>query len=461
MADLIVLKRLTLSDLAKRFSTEPFTMLAVGHRNAAKTTFVRNILSEVSFPNATVFCGIEYDHKKYTEDFKNYPKCKSNVYLDTDFNEYDPEPNEIVIFDDCIYDNSWGKNPTIFRLATTEKRRKVVSTILVVKYIFKVPEPLRSAFDYMVLFRENVHANQRRDYDFVPKDLFPTFDSFVALFERTENYECMIIHLSGTSTRLMDRVFYYTTVTNNMTIVPPVEHVVDYKSRWLSPMVIDKEVDPKDLDDFDFKEEEEESVQLAKMPQKTKAFHERSYVGGGEIILQKGTVLYSIRTRLEKSWMLLVFHPSEGYRSSEDFVTPVELLRDVTLEFRVKNIRHMRLFAAPEPEVHPCEDGWITSVDNQGKVKIYVRNDPTVIRVIGFLPVDWSWTNGTIDEDGSLIPKNWGTAYPIGTVSRPAKFRLPLHFKQKIEEYKAGIERDDPEGTAFYRVLKNAVIEYT
>lgn len=184
-------------------------------------------------------------------------------------------------------------------------------------------------------------------------------------------------------------------------------------------------------------------------------------MSGAVLILQKGTVLYSIRTNVEKSWMLLVFHPSEGYRSSEDFVTPVELLQDVTLEFRIKNMRHMRLFAASEPDIHPCEDGWITSVDNQEKVRIFMRNDPTVLGVIGFEPMDWSWRNGRIAHDGgSLVPKDWGTAYPIGTVSCPAKFRLPLSFKQKIEEYKADVERDDPEGAAFYMVLKNAEIEY-
>jgi hypothetical protein len=93
---------------------------------------------------------------------------------------------------------------------------------------------------------------------------------------------------------------------------------------------------------------------------------------------------------------------------------------------------------------------------------IYMRNDPAVLRVIGigYQPVDWSWRNGRIAHDGSLVPKKWGSVYPIGTVGHPAKFRLTLSFKQKIEGYKADIERDDPEGTAFYMVLKNAEIRY-
>lgn len=173
----------------------------------------------------------------------------------------------------------------------------------------------------------------------------------------------------------------------------------------------------------------------------------------GQMILRKGTMLYHIRPKIEKEWIVLAFHPAEGYRSSADFVSPVELLRDVRLDFRIRNIRHMRLFATPESEARPpCDDGWITSVDNQGKVRICVRNDPAVLRVVGYQPVSWSWTNGT--------PKKWGTVYPIGTVSHPATLRLPHSFKHKIEDYNSDIERDDPEGTAFYIVLKNAEIIY-
>jgi hypothetical protein len=180
-----------------------------------------------------------------------------------------------------------------------------------------------------------------------------------------------------------------------------------------------------------------------------------------EIILRKGTVLYSISQILDKPLASLTFHPSEAYRSSADYVAPVELLKDLVLEFRVHEIRHMRLFS-PAPPTTPsvANDGYLVSESNQHKIKIVIKNDQTRLRQLNWNPIVWSWTNGTINENGILIPKKWGSEYPIGTVRNPAKFRLPAIFKEKIEKYCEDIDHDDPDGTALCMVLKNAEFDW-
>ncbi len=59
-----------------------------------------------------------------------------------------------------------------------------------------------------------------------------------------------------------------------------------------------------------------------------------------------------------------------------------------------------------------------------------------------------------------LVPKKWGNTYAISSLTNPIQLVLNSRFKSQIEAYQAQIAEEDPDGTAFSILLKNANISY-
>ena len=204
----------------------------------------------------------------------------------------------------------------------------------------------------------------------------------------------------------------------------------------------------------------------------------------GELVLRKGTRLYHTSgipmcEKPEKPMIFLTFHPSEWYRNSEDYVSTVELQRDVSLFFMVQGIRRLRVFSAlntllnkPDQNLMKMRnenlacyksflererfDGWFSTIEGKTAVEVALLNNP--YKLIECVPIQWSWRNSHMTDNGNLIPKMWGNVYPIGV--HPARLTLNAIFRPQIEDYRAEIEREDPGGTAFSRILDTAEIRY-
>ena len=206
----------------------------------------------------------------------------------------------------------------------------------------------------------------------------------------------------------------------------------------------------------------------------------------GVVVLPKGTRLYhaGIKKRCslpEKPVIFMTLHPSEW--SYEEFhISVVELQRDVTLLFMVKDIYRMRLYSSLNMYLengtnlakmdsnkiqcwipflkNETLDGWFSSIENKTAIEFAIMNDPTILKIIECLPITFNWTNSTYNRNMSLVPKNWGTRYPISSTILPVKFILNSRFKPQIEKYQEQIAEEDPNGTAFSILLKNAEIDY-
>ncbi len=59
-----------------------------------------------------------------------------------------------------------------------------------------------------------------------------------------------------------------------------------------------------------------------------------------------------------------------------------------------------------------------------------------------------------------MIPKRWGTQYPISTDQRPATVVLHQRFEEQLTTYLAVNATEDPSGTTFQRFFETATVQY-
>ncbi len=207
----------------------------------------------------------------------------------------------------------------------------------------------------------------------------------------------------------------------------------------------------------------------------------------GIVILPKGTKLYhaSVNNRCilpAKPVIFTTLHPSEWY-TEDSYISVIELQREVTLLFMIRNIRRMRIFSVLNSflgvENSNLEkmnytkisgwlpylrnenlDGWFCSIENKGTVEFAIINDPSILKITECKLIKRDWVNVNYTENMNLIPKRWGTQYPISSTVLPMRFVLNRQFQAQIEAYKKEIAEDDPRGTAFSVILENAIIDY-
>ncbi len=230
------------------------------------------------------------------------------------------------------------------------------------------------------------------------------------------------------------------------------------------------------------------------MPGKTRK-HKRTYThyGGslqssyGVLTLQKGTRLYHASTNSlcalpNKPVLFLTLHPSEWYME-DSHISVIELQRDVNLLFMVKLIHNMRVYSALNdflgqknsnlakmdyetikkwlPNLRKESlDGWFSSIENKTAVEFAILNNPSILKLVNCVPIQFNWNNSTYTNTMNFVPKNWGTKYPISTQSLPISLRLNGRYKSQIEQYIDRVMEEDPSSTAFSVLLQNAKISY-
>lgn len=206
----------------------------------------------------------------------------------------------------------------------------------------------------------------------------------------------------------------------------------------------------------------------------------------GTVTFPKGTRLYHASASelctlpVSKSILFTTLHPSEWYME-DAYITVFELQTSIDLLFMVQRIQGLRILSALNNYLEPPANnlakmnhdnvkqwipylqreslsGWLSSVENKTAIEIAVINDPALLKIVECLPIKYNWANSKYNNEGELIPKNWGTTYPVSTT----RYKMQLHsrYKPQIDAYVEKIAKEDPDGTAFSLMLKNANITY-
>jgi hypothetical protein len=207
----------------------------------------------------------------------------------------------------------------------------------------------------------------------------------------------------------------------------------------------------------------------------------------GIVKLPKGTRLYHASANMlctlpQKPVVFMTLHPSEWYME-DSYISVIELQREVSLLFMVNQIRKMRIYSSLNKylgnentnlakmnyERIKCWlpflqkedlDGWFSSIENKTTIEFVILNNPSILKIVECLPIHFDWANSKYSNTMNLIPKKWGKTYTISTDINPIRMILNHRFQSQIEEYKKQVADEDPDGTAFSILLKNAIITY-
>lgn len=179
-------------------------ILVIGRNFTGKTTLVNNILKNFSsefMRNSLIVSPSESVNPSYSI---RYPDAR--VSMDLDYSEvgnYLQSDQGCIVLDDCLDRNSTD-NMVINRLFYNNSKLR----ILCLQYPPSISRYLRSCIDQVFIFRESFTAIQRRLY-FNYCNMFPNLNAFnSAMYDLTENYNCMVVNNRESSGRIVDKVFW-------------------------------------------------------------------------------------------------------------------------------------------------------------------------------------------------------------------------------------------------------------
>jgi len=120
----------------------------------------------------------------------------------------DKDPMSFLIFDDCLYDNSWVKDRNIRSIFMNGRHYKTMF-LLTMQYSLGITPNLRTNIDYVFILREPDYNNRKKLYEHYC-GMFPSLEIFCQVMDQcTENYECLVISKNCKSNKLEDQVFWY------------------------------------------------------------------------------------------------------------------------------------------------------------------------------------------------------------------------------------------------------------
>ena len=197
-------------------------IVLIGKRDTGKSFLCKDILAHhTGIPAGQVISGTEAANSFYG---KMVPKLfiydefdpgiverllkRQRMMIDRQKDNVATDPRAFLVFDDCLYDNSWTKDKNVRSLFMNGRHFKILFMITM-QYALGIPPNLRTNIDYVFILRENYVSNRKRLYEHYA-GMFPNFEMFCQVMDQcTENYECLVVHNNAKSNKLTDQVFWY------------------------------------------------------------------------------------------------------------------------------------------------------------------------------------------------------------------------------------------------------------
>jgi hypothetical protein len=203
-------------------------VVLIGKRDTGKSFLCRDILyHHQHIPVGTVISGTEaansfygkllpslFIHEEYSPPIiervlKRQKMCIQQINKDKEtMGKSVLDPRAFLILDDCLYDQTWVRDPNIRSLFMNGRHFKILFMITM-QFALGIPPNLRTNIDYVFILRENIISNRKRIYDHYA-GMFSTFDEFCQVMDAcTEDFECLVINNNAKSNKITDQVFWY------------------------------------------------------------------------------------------------------------------------------------------------------------------------------------------------------------------------------------------------------------
>ena len=202
-------------DIEKQIESNT-SILISGKRMCGKTCLVLNIakslINSQKIDKCYVFSTSDVNNEYYRKNLKthfihNEEEIKDIMHTQT-INKSNNESKKIlIILDDCHA--SIPKSST-FKDLIYNSRNCNITLIVSMQYLYHFDPSLRSNFDVIFLFRENIITNKAKIYNNYC-EMFDTFELFDKTFDEiTKNeYLTMVIKNNFPTKDIYNKIFYY------------------------------------------------------------------------------------------------------------------------------------------------------------------------------------------------------------------------------------------------------------
>lgn len=198
-------------------------VVLIGKRGTGKSFLTKDILYyHKDIPVGTVISGTEganhfyssivpklFIHDEYHPlILSNFMKRQKQMAKMIEQGDTDIDARAFLIFDDCLYDESWKKDRNVRSVFMNGRHYKILY-VLTMQYPLGIPPNLRTNIDYIFILRENIVSNRKRIYEHYA-GMFPTFEMFCSTMDQcTENFECLVIDNNSKSNKIEEQVYWY------------------------------------------------------------------------------------------------------------------------------------------------------------------------------------------------------------------------------------------------------------
>ncbi len=203
------------------------TCVFIAKKNCGKSTLIKDILyHQRKIPMGAVMSGTEESNEHYQQfvpDSFIYGQYEPTVVdkiikhqqgvvqklsqaEKEDFKT--PKNSVFLVMDDCMFDNKWTRDNNMRNIFMNGRHYRIFF-MLAMQYCMDLPPALRSNIDYLFILKENIIQNREKIFkNFF--GIFPNFESFNEVLNQcTQNYECLVLDNSSTSSKIEDVVFWY------------------------------------------------------------------------------------------------------------------------------------------------------------------------------------------------------------------------------------------------------------
>ncbi|AYV77464.1 MAG: packaging ATPase [Dasosvirus sp.] len=135
----------------------------------------------------------------------------------TPCNHNDRNEKHALILDDCLASKTRITRDPVLTELMFNARSSQIPYVLAMQYPLGLSPEIRCNFDYVFLFADHYASNKKRLYEHYG-GMFPDFSSFDQVFtELTKDFGCMVICNRGIATNITDKIYWYTSGTNEET----------------------------------------------------------------------------------------------------------------------------------------------------------------------------------------------------------------------------------------------------
>jgi hypothetical protein len=197
-------------------------VVLLGKRNTGKSFLTKDILyHHKDIPVGTIISPSEgankfyaplvpefFIHEEYTPSLISRVIKRQQKAVGSWQKDRSLDPRSFLVFDDCMYDNSWKSDKNV-RLLFMNGRHYKMLFLITMQFPLGIPPVLRTNVDFVFILRENFISNRKRIYEHWA-GMFPDFKTFGQVMDQcTENFECLVIDNTSKSNKLEDVIYWY------------------------------------------------------------------------------------------------------------------------------------------------------------------------------------------------------------------------------------------------------------